>query len=121
MIAKRLTLSRHAKSLPKVTTLAIFESQITAEGPFTVVATSAVHASTRGKMLRHHRRADLLTLRRGRSQVVTTRALQPLTRAMLGVIEIGAKRTRVGRRSGVSLFFVADTARRNFTPAGRRA
>jgi len=59
-------LNRHAERRPRVTTLAIFESQITAEGPLTVVATSAVHASTRGKMLRHQRRADLLTLRRGR-------------------------------------------------------
>ena len=52
---------------------------------------------------------------------MTTRALQTLTWAMFGVIEIGAKRTRVGRRSRVSLGFVADAARGNFTPAGRRA
>ena len=59
-------LNRHAERRPRVTTLAIFESQITAEGAPAVVAASAVHASTRGEMLGQYWRADLLTLRRGR-------------------------------------------------------
>ncbi len=77
-----------------MTSPAVFEIQIAAEGSLAIM-TSRAGVIAVGEMFERPRRADLSPLRQTRSVVMTIGATDALARAVLCVTEAEAERSRV--------------------------
>ena len=85
----------HLRALARMTSPAILEIQIAAKGSLAVMASSAGVVSA-GEVFEGPRRADLSFLRQARRVVMTIRAAETLSPAVLRVTEGESKRGRVG-------------------------
>ena len=103
-----------------MTSAAVFEIQIAAEGSPPIVTGRARVVAAR-EMFRRSRGADLSPLRQSGSVAVTVGAIQTLTRAVLRVTEREAERDGSGRSSRIRFLIVAGLARSNVTPVGLSA
>ena len=100
----------HPKRLTGVTTPAILEIQVAAEGALATV-TGCAGVVSGGEVFLSARRADLAPLWQAGGVIVTVVTAEPLARAVLRMAEGEAKSGRVSWGPGVSLLIVTDAAR----------
>lgn len=90
---------------------AVFERQIAAKRPLTVVTGETRRAARRNEMLSGGGRAHLTTLSRSRGQLVAVGAGEFLSSAVVCVAECVTIRACVGAGGPVGLLLVADSTR----------
>ncbi len=101
--------SSGAKSLPRVTALAIFECQVAAKGASSIVACEAIPASA-NKVFGGCGETHLARLRRSRCQRMAIGAGEALTWPMFGMTEGEAKCARICTRAGIRFPLMANAA-----------
>ena len=99
-----------AKSLARVTPLAVFECQIAAKRASPIVAGEAIPASD-GEVFGGCGRTHLARLRRSRCQRMAIGAGEALTWSMFGMTEGEAKCARIRARAGIRFLLMANAAR----------
>jgi len=94
-----------------VTSAAVFEAEVAAKGPLSVVTSRASLPARGYEMLGGRRRTDLPGLRRTSCQFVTVSAGEPVSWAMVRMTKSVAIRPRVDGRRAIGLLFMTNTAR----------
>ena len=89
------------------------------KGAFVVMASHTFHRAARRKMLGGNGRTDLSGLRRAGYDRMTIGAIEPLTRAVVGVRETCLKRRRAGRSPPVTGLRMTHTARTDVLSADK--
>src|ERR1044072_1111239 len=101
MCVKFFVLNRHPERWTGVTTRAVIEAEVAAEGPPPVVTRRACLAASGVEVLGRIGGTDLSRLRRAGGDLVTVGAGESLPRAVVRVAESVTKGARVGGRRTV--------------------
>lgn len=109
----------HSETLARVTSAAIFEIQITAEGSLAVM-TGRAGVISAGKVFQSPRRTDLAFLRQSRRIAMTIRARKTLSAAVLRMTKTDPEGDAVACSFAKGFLLVTDAARCQVASTGLR-